>query len=175
MGDPLDRVDESTALRVYDSQFEGCCDVNADEDPRPCLSYYVQTDFGLACIRSAYADGFGNEAHRLCIPNLGYIPERTRESVDRHADKKTYDLVDADTLPSQRDPYGEDPVTGHELQITSFGFDVKPWAERECAKCGLAVDATKADQSPDGWIHQDCNPSRWDDASLEAFVGGETA
>ena len=170
----LDDVDESTALRIYDSQYEGCINVNAEEDPRPCLSFYIQTDFGIGNIRSAFQDGFGNEAHWLGIPNLGEIPDRERESIARHADRKTIEFVDADPLPSQRDPYGEDPVTELPIQITGFGFDVKPWAQRECCHCGRPVDATCADRCPDGWLHEECNPSNWDDASLRGFAGGET-
>jgi hypothetical protein len=169
----LDDVDESTALRVYDAQFEGCHNVNADEDPRPCISFYVMTDFGIARLCSAYRDGFGNEVHRLAIPNLGEIPERERESIGRHADRKTLELVDADALPSQREPHGEDPITGLQIEITGFGFDVMPWAERECTRCGRPLDATSADRSPDGWLHEECNPSNWDDATLDAFAGGE--
>jgi len=166
----LDDVDKSTALRVYDAQFEGCYNVNAEEDSRPCLSFYVMTDFGIAGLRSAYQNGYGNEAHWLAIPNLGEIPDRERESIGRNADRKTLELVSADPLPSQRDPHGEDPVTGLPIEITGFGFDVKPWAERECARCGRPLDATSADRSPDGWLHEECNPSNWGDASLTAFA-----
>jgi len=171
----LDDLDESTALRVYDEHFEGCHDVNAEEDPRPCISFYVMTDFGIARLCSSFHDRLGNEAHRFAIPNRGEIPDRMRESIDRHADRKTFDLVDADVLPSQRDPDGEDPITGHSIEVTSFGFDVKPWAERECARCGRPLDATSADRSPDGWLHEECNPSNWDDASLADFSGGASA
>ncbi|WP_435359318.1 hypothetical protein [Haloarchaeobius sp. DFWS5] len=166
----LDDVDESTALRVYDSQFENCPDVNAEEDPRPCLSFYIMTDFGVACLRSSFHDGFGNEAHRLCIPNLGKVPDRNREAIGRLPGKKTLTLVDAEDLPSQRDPHGKDPVTGLSIEVTGFGFDVKPWSQRECARCGLPLDATCADRSPDGWLHEDCNPSNWGDASLMEFA-----
>ncbi|WP_155119465.1 hypothetical protein [Halomicrobium katesii] len=168
----LDNVDESTALRIYDGQFEGCIDVNAEEDPRPCLTFYVMTDFGIARLCSSYHDGFGNEGHRLAIPNRGEIPERCRESVGRQADSKSLELVDAEPLPSQREPHGEDPVTGLQIEVTGFGFDVKPWAERECARCGRPLDATSADQSPNGWLHEECNPSNWEDATLDGFVGG---
>ena len=169
----LDAVDDSTALRIYDAEFEGCYDVNAEEDPRPCISFYVMTDFGIGRLCSSFQDGFGNEAHRLAIPNRGEIPDRCRESIGRHADQRTLTLVDADPLPDQHHPHGEDPITGLSIEITSFGFDIKPWAERECVRCGRPLDATSADRSPDGWIHEECNPSNWDNADLSAFAGGD--
>lgn len=166
----LGDVDESTAVRIYDSQFEGCHDVNADEDPRPCISFYIMTDFGIAEVRSAHLDGFGNEAHHLGIPNLGKIPERNLESFARHKERNKVELVDAERLPSQRDPVGKDPITELPIEIVIFGFDVKPWAQRECARCGRPLDATSAERCPDGWLHEDCDPSNWDDASLTAFA-----
>jgi hypothetical protein len=33
-----------------------------------------------------------------------------------------------------------------------------------------ALDATSADRSPDGWLHEECNPSNWSDADLSAFA-----
>lgn len=166
----LEDVSTATAIRLYDDQYEACVDVNAAVDPRPCFSYLVQTQFGLAQLETTalYDDSC---ACRLAIP--GRPGRRHDDSWLSKIDECETHVVESDPLPSLSDPNGRDPVTDLSLRLYSVGFGCRPWLATPCAVCGDLVDAGTASNHPDGPVHDRCHPSNFENATLGAFAGGE--